>query len=223
LKDIGNESIMFETIRDKNQDFMSSYGIPSSNTAATTTNVSTASGQQSGGATNTGKGTTSAKKTKAVSTNDPRSVMRTLRYFFPRGKGRDKVVTLLHEARLLKLDKHPHAFCFLLRAMFELSAKAYCTDHAKSGLSVVDKKTGKDKSLANVLTEITNHLTAGKTKTDPLYRTLYGAMTELKKKEGLLSVTAMNQLVHNAHFVIDEKPICVLFTNIFPLLDHMNQ
>jgi hypothetical protein len=222
LKDIGNESIMFEMIRDKNQDFMSSYGIPSPATSATT-GAGTTSGQQAAGAASSGGRGTSAKKVKAVSTNDPRSVKRTLRHFSPRGKGRDKVVTLLQEARLLKLDKHPHAFCFLLRAMFELSAKAYCADHARSGLSVIDKKTGKDKFLAIVLNEITNHLTAGKPKTDPLCRSLYGAITELKKKDGLLSVTAMNQLVHNPSFVIDEKHICVVFTNVFPLLDHMNR
>lgn len=224
LKDIGNEVLTFEAIRDKGGDFAVSYGMPAPAQAAGTTTsagASTATSGASGAASGSGAASTaSSKKRKAVSTNDPRSVRRTLKQFAPRGKGRDKVVTLLEEARTLKLDTHPHAFCYLLRAMFELSAKAYCTDHR---LSMVDRRTGKEKALSALLTDITGHLTQGKAKTDPAVRELHGAMTELKKRDGLLSVTTMNQLVHNTNFVTDDRHICVVFTNVFPLLNAMNR
>jgi hypothetical protein len=218
LKDIGNEVLTFDGIRDKSNDFAASYGIPAP-TQLTGASTSAAVPTGPGGTAGT-TSTTSPRKTKAVSTNDPRSIRRTLKHFAPRGKGRDKIVTLLEEARTLKLETHPHAFCYLLRAMFELSAKAYCTDHK---LSTIDKKTGREKTLSGLLTDITGHLTQGKAKTDPACRELHGAMTELRKRDGLLSVTTMNQLVHNANFVTDDRHICVVFTNVFPLLDAMNQ
>jgi hypothetical protein len=220
LKDIGNERLKFETIRDKSNDFAAVYGIPTSSTsvkAGTKATIPTAGGVGA----NTSSGTT-AMGPRAIASTDPRSVIRALKTFAPRGKGRAKLVTLLEEARHLKLDKTPHAFCFVLRAIFEVSAKAYCTDHVASGLTLVDKKTGKDKTLASVLQEIVNHMTANKPRTDPLCKELHGAMTELGKANGLLSVTSMNQLIHSTSFVVDETHICTVFSNVFPLLREMN-
>lgn len=222
LKDVGNEKLKFETIRDKNKDFGLAYGIPAPSSStkggAKSTSSSTVGSGSSGG---TGSSGASAKGPKAVATTDPRSVIRALKAFAPRGKGRAKLVSLLEEARQLKLDKTPHAFCFVLRAMFEVSAKAYCTDHTSTGLSVLDKK-GNEKKLVDILREIVNHMTAGKPKTDPLCKELHGAMTELGKANGLLSVTSMNQLIHSTSFVVDETHICTVFSNVFPLLREMN-
>jgi hypothetical protein len=225
LKDIGNEVLTFEVVRNKFGDFAVAYGIPApASKTGTTTGSGTSTSTGSGTSTATGRttgtgGATSTKKSKAVSANDPRSVRRTLKHFAPRGKGRNKLVTLLEEARTLNLETHPHSFCFLLRAMFELSTKAFSADHS---ISMMDSK-GKEKSLATLLTDITGHLTKGKPRTDPFCHELHGAMTELGKKNGLLSLTSMNQLIHNANFVTDARHICVSFTNTFPLLSAMNR
>lgn len=53
-------------------------------------------------------------------------------------------------------------------------------------------------------------------------KVLHGAMAELARPEGFLSVTSMNQLVHNARFTVTPTDVCVLFGNIFPLLECMN-
>jgi len=210
LKDIGNGVLDFYKIRNKNDDYLGRiYNIPPSTTGHSKI-------------AKRGRKIVSASREKAVPANSPKSVIMALKIFVPRGKNRSKLVTLLEEARLLKLDKHPHAFCFLLRAMFELSAKAYCTDHASAGLSMKDKK-GKDKKLALVLTNIVKHMTAGKKKTDPFYKSLHGAKVELNKPDGLLSITSMNELIHNPKFIIDDSHISTVFANIFPLLVEMNR
>jgi hypothetical protein len=103
--------------------------------------------------------------------------------------------------------------------MFEISAKAYFKDHRL----LLRKPDGKEKTLTELLKETVKHLTAGKPNTDPLRRTLHGAMTELAKPTGLLSVTSMNQLIHNSNFIVDETHICTVFANIFPLLEEMNR
>lgn len=106
--------------------------------------------------------------------------------------------------------------------MFEISAKAYCHDHATAGLSV-SKPDGTEKKLVTVLNDIVKYMTKGKPKNDPLIKDLHGANTELSKPAGLLSVTSMNQLIHNSKFVVDETHICTVFANIFPLLQEMNR
>lgn len=219
LKDIGNEQLRFDIIRDKNKDFGIAYGILATSTSAK--GGTKIAKPIAGGASMATSSSATAKGSKSIASTDPRSVTQALKAFTPRGKGRSKLVTLLEEARLLKLDKTPHAFCFVLRAIFEVSAKAYCSDHASAGLSALDKKNN-EKKLVDVLYEIVNHMTAGKPKTDPLYKELHGAMTELGKANGLLSVTSMNQLIHSTSFVIDETHICTVFSNVFPLLREMN-
>lgn len=119
-------------------------------------------------------------------------------------------MTLFYELKRLKHEEHPHAFCFLLRSIFELSAKAYCNDHKNSGGPNPVKKDGSDKALADILREITNHLTAnGKDKHK--VKLLHGSMTELGKKEGILSVTSMNQLVPSSTFSVMPSDISLLF------------
>jgi hypothetical protein len=149
--------------------------------------------------------------------------MQTLRRFAPRGSGRGKVVTLINEAVAMKLDKHAHAFCFVLRSMFELSAKAYCDDHAKTpGAPSTKKPNGDDKHLVDALREIEKHLT-NNNQDKAMVKLLHGSMTELGNKDGILSVISMNQLVHNPNFSVSEKHICTVFNNMFPLFEAMNR
>lgn len=230
LFDVGLKHLTFEIIRSKNDDFgQSKYGLPIPNMPDATAATSSSSGKDPAGtpAPTGGKSgnTTPApggRKTKAVSLNDPRSVMRRLRAFHPKGDNRDKLVTLLHEALQLKIKKHPHAFCFLLRSMFEISAKAYCSDHAKTGGPKASKAGGEDRSLVDILRDITMHLTQNKTDR-AMVKELHGAMTELSRSEGILSVTSMNQLVHNPKFSVNETHICTLFGNVYPLLVAMSR
>jgi len=56
-----------------------------------------------------------------------------------------------------------------------------------------------------------------------MVKALHGAMAELGKQDGFLSVTSMNQLVHNPRFTVDQNHISTLFSNIFPLLEEMNK
>lgn len=157
---------------------------------------------------------------RAVPLDDPRSVKRKLRSFVPVGRGRDKVVTLLGELRLLNLDRQPHAFCFVLRSMFEISAKAYCTDHQAANLKAT-KADGSDRKLSDVLQDVTTHLTQNN-RDMAVVRALHGAVTELNRPDSLLSVTSMNQLIHNPQFTTSATHICSVFHNIFPLLEKMN-
>jgi hypothetical protein len=229
LRDIGVETLGFKEIRNPVQDFQTNYGIlaPTPPTAPVVPSpVSPATPVKPAATTglnvNVPVVPTAPKQPIAVSTNDPKSVIRELKKFSPRGVGRGKLVTLLEEARLLNVEKQPHCFCFLFRSMFEISAKAYCDDFKAAGLSTT-KPSGEDKHLVNVLREITEHLTNKNDKNNPMTKVLHGAMTELATSNGLLSVTSMNQLIHNPKFVIDANRIGPLFANIFPLLQAMNR
>ncbi|WP_395005150.1 hypothetical protein, partial [Undibacterium sp.] len=192
------------------------------NTVNSTGNVTLGSAPISGGSVSAGSATKSqGTKVAAVAIGDPRAVKRTLRKFSPLGNNRQKVVTLLKEILKLKLDDNPIAFCFLLRSMFEISAKAYCDDHQTVGGPAYTKANGDHFTLADILEKITKHLT--NTMQDlAKVKVLHGAMTELKKKDGILSVTSMNQLVHNPLFSVIPKDIAILFGNIYPLLEAMN-
>lgn len=226
IRDIGLEQVRFEHIRSKNDDYaFDKYGIPPSIQSSTkkASSTATANASKAGkAATQTQTTSTGQKKTKAVALDDPRAVARVLRDFGPKGKNREKLVTLLEEIRKLKLHLHPHAFCFLLRSMFEISAKAYCGDHAASNGPKAVKPSGEDRALVDVLQDVTTHLTKNKTDKQ-MNRALHGAMRELGKSTGILSVTSMNQLIHNPKFSIREADICAVFHNVFPLLHEMNQ
>lgn len=165
------------------------------------------------------------KKTVAVAIHDQKAVKQTLRKFRPVGDNRQKVETLRKEALELNLEKNPLAFCFLLRSMFEISAKAYCDDHKASGGPSTTKANGDNRSLVDILRDITNHITTSPSQKQDkaIVKTLHGAMTELGKPQGILSVTSMNQLVHNPSFSVTASDISTLFGNIFPLLEAMNR
>ena len=233
LRDVGLRTLTFEIIRNKIEEFGTArYGMPSLQQPVTSPQTTGAlpnsAGQQPANATPSTISTISGTPTaiikppkKAAPIASGRSVLTILRRFQPRGQNREKVVTLLEEARQLRLDKHPHAFCFVLRSMFEISAKAYCKDHSASGGPSSATSSGDDRKLVDVLRDITNHLTKNNTNR-AAQKTLHGAMTELANHQGILSVTSMNQLVHNPKFTVDESHIANVFSNIFPLLEAMN-
>lgn len=216
--DIGMLELRYKDIRnkDKKKFFGNRYGVKD-----------TTSTPDEGDSTSTdndtkGSSTQSSPKPKAHASNDPKAVLKKLRAFQPRGDGREKLVTLLDEITKLKIGIHPHAFCFLLRSMFELSAKAYCADYKSSSTLSPKKEDGKDKTLASLLRGITRHMTDNN-KDKEKVRLLHGAIAEIAKPEGLLSVTSLNQLVHNQSFSILPSDICILFGSIFPLLEEMNK
>lgn len=221
LYDIGISQLGFKELRAANPFWGLTYGFQPKVQGASAT-----AGSQAGATSpNKKAGSAGAPSKKpqapAYASNDPRSVRRVLRDFKVRGAGRDKIATLVDEIKGLKLEDYPHAFCFVLRSIFELSAKAYCADHKKSGGPSQKKKDGSDKNLADVLRDITKHLTGNGADRDRV-KVLHGAMTELGKKEGILSVTSLNQLVHNPSFSIAPPDISLLFSNVFPLLQEMN-
>lgn len=246
MRDIGVEIITFTTLRSAG-DFLAEYlpqpttqepdtktnsatsspasaaATKASNEPATNANASGATSTSSGTSTPTSTATSPAtKKPTAIALDDPRMVMRALKKFVPLGNNRQKVVTLRDEAKRLKLDKNPIAFCFLLRSMFEISAKAYCVDHVATNSSLSFKKpNGDEKSLIVVLKDITQHLTQNN-QDKTMVKVLHGATAELARPEGLLSVTSMNQLVHHPSFSVAPKDIAILFGNIFPLLETLN-
>lgn len=159
---------------------------------------------------------------KAHPANDPRAVIALLRKFKPKGAGREKLATLLEELKRLDVMATPHAFCFILRSMFEVSAKAYCADHSKNGGPKAADSNGNDKKLVTVLRDVVNHLTSSR-QDKAMERVLHGAMIEIAVPEGILSVTSLNQLVHNPRYVINGTNVCNVFANVFPLLEEMNR
>lgn len=223
MHDIGVKIITFPVLRKTKAKFFNDYGIPleeassSDNKSTQTTNATNSTSSKA-----EQSSVTSSAKPIATASNDPRTVKKMLKEFKPKGENRMKLVTLLREMNKLTLKNHPHSFCFLLRSMFEISAKAYCEDHKSSGGPSPLKKNGKNKTLASLLGDITNHITNDKSDKEKV-KELHGAMTELGKSDGLLSVTSLNQLVHNPSFSIQPSDISILFGNVFPLLEEMNK
>ncbi|WOB76267.1 hypothetical protein [Achromobacter xylosoxidans] len=192
-------------------------------TGGGTTGGGATGGGATGGGTTGGASTPPNGKPAAAATNDERSMKRSLRALKLFGPNRSKVETLRKEALKLKLKDNSIAFCFLLRSMFEISAKAYCQDHAtESGAPKALKADGNDRILAEVLRDIVTHLTQNGADKQ-MQRLLHGPGTEIQKKDGILSLTSMNQLVHNPSFTILPSDIPTLFANIFPLLEQMNK
>jgi hypothetical protein len=236
LLNIGLGNIGFGTIRDKTTDFTISYGFQpdpttttnqgsntsqqgsstNNNSGSNTNSGNSNSGSNSGGSGNSSNSNTGNKAPKASATNTQRHVRALLRKFHPRGN-RPKVVTLKKELLKLSIKDNPIAFCFILRSMFEISAKSYCDDNTINKVA----KNGNDKNLKSLLTEVTNHLTNGK-KNKGMTKTLHGALNEITNPNRILSVTSMNQLVHSQNFSVQPNDICTLFSNIYPLLEAMN-
>jgi hypothetical protein len=158
------------------------------------------------------------RKVSAVPLEDPRAVKRALKNLKVYGNDSGKIQSLKVEAYKLNLETHPTAFCFLLRSLFELSAKAYSAQHS---ISLFDHK-GKELSLVVLLRKIVDHLTQQKSDVQ-MTKKLHGPMEELAIRDGILSITAMNQLVHNLRYISDPAKIPVAFARVFPLLEEMNK
>lgn len=152
--------------------------------------------------------------TPSSATNTQKHVNTLLRQFTPTSN-RPKVVTLRDEMLKLKIKDNPIAFCFLLRSAFEISAKAYCDDNSLP----TAEQNGREKTLAALLTQVKNHIIAS---SPGMSRQLHGAHVEATNPNKILSVTSMNQLVHNQSFSILPNDVCTVFSNIYPLLEAMN-
>jgi hypothetical protein len=246
LRDIGLEQIGFPKIRNTNEDFALAYGInpivvvppvavPPSTPVPPVSPISTPAQPTTNGtspivpsstpttpqqpintpASVTPTATPAPKAPKALALNDPKNVSKLLKSLTPRGN-RPKVVTLKNEILKLKINDNPIAFCFILRSMFEISAKAYCTEN-----SIPTSKNGRDKSLVDLLSDAHKHLTTNGTNL-AMVKILHGAMLNITTPDKILSVTSMNHLVHNPTFSISPSDICTLFAVIFPLLEAMN-
>lgn len=235
MLDIGLSNVKFKDVRAES--FGGKYGLPASqaqgqldgdgqensgHTSPEGRGTSRAGTQSNSGSEETASSTSTTKKaSNAHPANDPRSVSGLLRKFKPKGAGREKLATLLEELKKLDVMATPHAFCFVLRSMFEVSAKAYCVDHSSNGGPKAAESNGNDRKLVSVLKDVVKHLTSNKQE-KTMERALHGAITELANPEGVLSVTSMNQLVHNPRYVINGTNVCNLFANVFPLLEEMN-
>jgi hypothetical protein len=235
IGDIGMTLLRFQDLR-SSEDFALDYGLPpepakTKATGATKQADSGSSGNggqkdavpggESGVSTNTGSAQTTHAKKSATGTDDPQSVKAALQRFTPKGQGREKVVDLLKELRLLNVKKTPLAFCFVLRSMFEISAKAYCADHQASAGPQLLKADGTERKLVDVLRDCTSHMVSVSS-SKARQKELHGAMTELARTDGLLSVTSMNQLVHNPNFLIGPADISLMFARVFPLMIALN-
>lgn len=239
MLDIGLSNIKFKDVR--SESFGTKYDIPpsqaqnqpsggsqSASSGSSNTSKPSGGGRGSrGGNQSTANGgnsstTATTKNPSAHPANDPRAVALLLKNFKPKGAGRSKLATLLNEAKKLDIMETPHAFCFVLRSMFEVAAKAYCNDHAAYGGPKAVESNGRDRTLVKVLKDVVQHLTVNKTDTT-MARALHGAITELANPESVLSVTSMNQLVHNSSYVINGANVCGVFANVFPLLEEMSK
>ncbi len=241
LRDVGLEYLQFKGIRDSHYDFAISYGYtplistpstpvlptaPKPSSLTPTTPVpGTGSAPMPSIPTPVSPGTPAGPSTPttlsppAFALNDPRRVKAMLKKFNPKGN-RSKVVTLRNEMHDLNMKNNPIAFCFLLRSIFEISAKSYCSDNSIPTTKTVNLKTY-DLTLLETLKAAYKHLTINGTDA-PVVKNLHGAMTELSKANGVLSVTSLNKLVHDPTFSITTPDICILFGNVYPLLEYMN-
>jgi hypothetical protein len=221
VHDIGVGSLGFSDIRNKDFDFAAvRYALPvpqaatppSTSGPTSTTGISSKPGASIGASTPRG-----SKGPRAVGLEDKRSVQRVLRNFHPGGKHREKLVTLIEEARLLNLDQNKYAFCFILRSMFELSVKAYAKDHKSANIKLMDGSS--ERPLRKLLGDIANHLMQGNPE---VQKAIKPAFVELSNSKGILSVDSLNQLVHHPHHSITTPELCVVFHRVFPLLQAMN-
>jgi hypothetical protein len=240
IHDIGNNILKFDTIRDKTDDFGTLYGIPLIINTPNPTPTPIPGGIGNPPATPVQPVTTPPNspvlpgvpvnptpgKPPAIAINDPKSVTQALRKFVVLGNGRDKIESLRIEAININIKKNPMAFCFILRSMFELSAKAYCDDHATTNGPKYLFPNGNDRKLVDILNDVHAHLIQppGATKKDAaMQRYLHGAIVELGKPDRIFSVTSMNHLIHNPNFSVAPSDISIMFGNIYPLLYVMNR
>jgi hypothetical protein len=151
--------------------------------------------------------------------NDQHSVRKVLRTFKPHGIGNEKVVTLRDEMLQLDIKKNPLAFCFLLRSMIEISLKSFSENNPEV-LAIVEKKDkNRDRPLKEIITDAISFFENSDVSNK---KRLYPAKATLANTDGLLSVTSLNQLIHNQRFSLSSVDVCVGFHNVFPLIELLN-
>lgn len=232
---IGIHELDFPKIR-KSQDFFGyKYGIRRPRTPSNTPKVNpmaqgtnnppagASSPKTSGPEKTTENGAGQDTNPASISNLKPQAVYAKLKQFTPHGSNREKLTALVDELKLLKIEKHPHSFCFLLRSLIEISAKIYADEHRADGCPSYEdpKRPGTDKILKKFLGEIYNYITtkddAGKRKE----KTLIGLKTEMNNDNSLF-VDSLNQLIHNTDYSMPTQSICVLFNNLFPFIQELN-
>lgn len=159
----------------------------------------------------------SRKVPKSFPVDDVRSVKNRLKTFIPTRENRDKVLTIKKEMLSLNIENNPLAFTLLLRSMLEISAKLFAKENSIS----TKKPNGFDKSLEELVKEIYNKLISID-KSEDFKKSLYSAKAEITGETGILSITSMNQLVHNKNFMVTSQQVSIGFSNIFPLLQQLN-
>ncbi len=241
IYDVGQKVVETRDFRDSDV-FLDRYNLPDPTATGGTSGGGTSGGGTSGGGTSGGGtsgggtsgggtsgcgssgggssgGGTGRGPSKAVPLNDPKSVRKVLSKYAPRGIDQAKLATLVNELKDLNVEKTPHAFCFVLRSIFEIGAKQYAAAYQIP----MTKSGGKDKSLLDLLKDASSHLTKGKPPMDPLVKRLHGGLQELANPHGFLSITSLNQLVHNPKFSAKSGDICVVFHNVFPFLEEITK
>ena len=170
---------------------------------------------------NTAKQENVKRKTLSQSLSNQRSVRRVLRNFKPHGKDNEKVVTLRDEMLQLDIAKNPLAFCFLLRSMIEISLKVFAQNSPNS--FSVEEVSNKGKLYSRELRKIIDDAISFFVEKDVSnQKKLYGAKVTLGNDNSILSVTSLNQLIHNPKFSLSSGDICRGFHNIFPLIELLN-
>lgn len=226
LKDIGLGTLGFPHLRKGEDVFVSRYGLTPRSTSKPPppANPSSPALPAPPPATPTGKSSSKPlpNNVKARPWTDPKAVQDWFKVFHPAGSNRQKLVLLVQEARTLNIEKHPHSFCFLLRSMFEHSAKLYCDDNrtAPNPPKCLDSH-GKERSLKDILSDVCRFY-VGNPIDKQKQKEVHGAMAVLGQPNSFLSVTSLNQLVHNPGFSIDAVHIGPLFGNVAKLLLIMN-
>lgn len=225
IKEIGERIIGFDEVRDSFNLILNRLGLPVPEEGnEDESGEENKDNPQSGG----GKGKvapakkSAPRKAIAISNTDPKYIIQTLKKFIIRGEDREKVVALRDEAiRLKAIEKYPYSFCFLLRSMFEISAKTYCKENNIPTYKNVNGKKV-DNKLIDVLKDARKHIIKNADMPKVTEQLLHGAISELSKPENFLSVTSLNQLVHNPKFSTSGQNIASIFCNVFPLLEALN-
>ncbi len=161
------------------------------------------------------------RKTCTSSLLDQRSVRQVLRKFKPHGKDTEKVVTLRDEMLQLDITKNPLAFCFLLRSMIEISLKVF-SQNTPDSFSVEElSKKGKlyPRELSKIIEDAISFFVR---KDSSNQKKLHPANVTLANDDSILSVTSLNQLIHNPRFSLSSADICSGFHNIFSLIELLN-
>lgn len=163
--------------------------------------------------------TKSERKKCSYGLADWHSVRKVLRSFKPHGVGNEKIVTLKDEMLQLDISKNPLAFSFLLRSMIEISLKSYAENNSAAFELFENKEKNRDRPLKKIVNDAIIFFEKIDVSNQ---KKLYPAKSTLSNDNSILSVTSLNQLIHNPKYSLSSTDICVGFHNIFPLIELLN-